>query len=228
MSLLESVKKLGKKMTGTDIVDNDLVGAIEQIAEGYTGGGGGGGMMIVNIPSRWTTPRVADKTFAEIKAAIDDGVTVYANYDTGAVGTFRLPMIAADDNEIRFAGMVRYSTVGSYPYYYTRCCVVIKSDDTLVSDNEANDAVCQEPQITYTGGNNGSSYATWDDALMAQKATLVNSSGQTIVELVKSLTVFESGNTPGRAVFYGLLANEVYTVTFSSTGDITVSHYTLQ
>ena len=71
-NLLTSLKKLGKKMTGSDVTGSDLVTVVDNIAEGYSGGGGsGGGVELIKLTTDYddstkTNYLVCTKTVEEL------------------------------------------------------------------------------------------------------------------------------------------------------------------
>ena len=65
MNLIKSMKKLGKKMTGSDVRGDDLAEIVENIAEGYSGGGGDNIEQVTFTRVDGTTVR-SDKTAGEI------------------------------------------------------------------------------------------------------------------------------------------------------------------
>lgn len=75
--LVTSLKALGAKMTGEDIVGKDLVQVVDNITENYEGGGGGaGGTVIIKLtgnPQMSPTGLSIDKTFSEILELVNAG-----------------------------------------------------------------------------------------------------------------------------------------------------------
>lgn len=78
-NLLTVLKKLGKKMTGSDIAGTNLVTVVDDIANKYTGGSGGGGeggcdcTLVVGMTVTGTVDGVTqtlDKTWQEIYDAL--------------------------------------------------------------------------------------------------------------------------------------------------------------
>lgn len=74
-NLLTSLKKLGKKMTGSDVTGTDLVTVVDNIADGYSGGGGsgGGGQVIITADNPYFMSPTLDKSYDEIREIVESG-----------------------------------------------------------------------------------------------------------------------------------------------------------
>lgn len=80
-NLLTVLKKLGKKMTGSDIAGTNLVTVVDDIANKYTGGGGSGGSGCDCQPTVLHTTfdpdaEITDMTAGEVFSIIESGKPV--------------------------------------------------------------------------------------------------------------------------------------------------------
>ena len=81
MTILSSLKKLLKKMGGTSTAEaNTISEVIGEITSAYQNGGGGGGGSDNNLVIHLDAENVMDKTWTEIKNAIDAGGYVAVHY----------------------------------------------------------------------------------------------------------------------------------------------------
>lgn len=71
MAILDSLKKLGRKMTGSPVQGTDIESAINNIAAGYSGGGGN--LIVIKIASG---NYEANMSYDELEAMIENGVPV--------------------------------------------------------------------------------------------------------------------------------------------------------
>lgn len=113
-SLVNVVKKLGKKMTGKDIKGNDLVKVVDTIANNYAGGGGddeGGGdnneqVIVTCYYDSQTQKYIVSKTFDEII-----GYILAGNHNIALVFyDYGLPTEAENSGSIYHLGAWAYNT----------------------------------------------------------------------------------------------------------------------
>lgn len=73
MAILDSIKKLGRKMTGSPVQGTDIESAIDSIADNYSGGSGGANLIIMRVDYG---PYEANMSFDEMVEKITSGAPV--------------------------------------------------------------------------------------------------------------------------------------------------------
>lgn len=108
-NLLTSLKKLGKKMIGSDVTGSDLVTVVDQIADGYTGGGGGGegGGNLIGHAVENAGDITTDICYNDVVNAIESGKMVYMTIDNPSTSGYSILSLVGygidpDDDEKKY------------------------------------------------------------------------------------------------------------------------------
>lgn len=132
MAILDSLKKLGRKMTGSPVQGTDIESAIDSIANNYSGGGGN--ILVVKFTQNDEGDVVCDKAYSEIKAAFESHLPI--------VGYNGLDLLTTVDDILSGTVLV-YSFGGAFHFGYTDSTITgietytysVLPDDTVVEED---------------------------------------------------------------------------------------------
>lgn len=131
MAILDSLKKLGRKMTGNAVQGTDIESAIDSIANNYSGGGGS--ILVVRFTWDDGDNIICDKTYSEIQAAAESGLPM-----VGHSGESFAPIISgADDGHkvgYEFSGVLPFGRIGDKIFAINGYSYTVWSDNSVTYD----------------------------------------------------------------------------------------------